>query len=85
MSGIDLRSINLMTGIMCVAMGIVILGMRHNFPRTIKGLGLWGLGPLLGMLAALFYGMEGPLPAGVSGATTSTVRLRSSTIHSQPL
>ena len=64
MSGIDLRSINLMTGMMCVVMGIVILGMRRNFPDAIKGLGLWGLGPLLGMLAAVFYGMEGVIPPG---------------------
>ncbi len=66
MSGIDLRSINLMTGIMCVVMGAVILGMRHNFPATIKGLGLWGLGPLLGMLAALFYGLDPLLPPGLA-------------------
>ena len=44
MSGIDLRTINFMTGLMCVVMGIVILGMRHNFPSAIKGMGLWGLG-----------------------------------------
>lgn len=78
MSGIDLRSINLMTGIMCVAMGIVILGMRHNFPSTIKGLGLWGLGPLLGMLAAVFYGMEGPLPASVATIGGNALALSSS-------
>lgn len=78
MSSIDLRSINLMTGIMCVAMGIVILGMQRNFPRTIKGLGLWGLGPLLGMLAALFYGLEGTLPPSVATIGGNALALTSS-------
>lgn len=80
MSGIDLRSINLMTGIMCVVMGTVILGMRHNFPATIKGLGLWGLGPLLGMLAALFYGMDGLLPPGLATMGGNALAISSSAL-----
>lgn len=64
MTDIDLRSINLMTGIMCVVMGVVILGVRHNFPGQLKGLGLWGMGPLLGTLTAFLYGLDGIRPAG---------------------
>lgn len=66
MSSFDLRAINLMTGVMCVVLGIVILGVRHNFPGTLKGLGLWGLAPLLGMLATLFFGLDGLLPDGMA-------------------
>lgn len=73
MSSIDLRSINLMTGLMCVVMGIVILGVRRNFPGTLKGLGLWGLGPVFGLGATLFFGLEGliPQPLAVMEATRS--------------
>ena len=66
MSGIDLRTINLVTGLMCVVMGTVILGMRRNFPPSIQGLGLWGLGALLGMLASAFYGAERLIPPSLA-------------------
>ncbi|MFC7409828.1 GGDEF domain-containing protein [Hydrogenophaga atypica] len=66
MSGIDLRTINLVTGLMCVVMGTVILGMRRNFPSSIQGLGLWGLGALLGMLASAFYGAERLMPPSLA-------------------
>lgn len=66
MSGIDLRTINLVTGLMCVVMGTVILGMRRNFPPSIQGLGLWGLGALLGMLASVFYGAERLIPPSLA-------------------
>lgn len=80
MSGIDLRTINFMTGLMCVVMGIVILGMRHNFPSAIKGMGLWGLGALLGMLAAVFYGSERLMPPGFATICGNGLALTSSAL-----
>ncbi len=78
MSGIDLRTINLVTGLMCVVMGIVILGMRRNFPASIKGLGLWGLGALLGMLAAVFYGAERLIPPAMAAIGGNALALMAS-------
>lgn len=59
MLDIDLRSINLMTGLMCVVMGLVMSGTRRHFPRTLSGLGIWASGPLVGVFATVFYGLEG--------------------------
>ena len=65
MTGFDLRSFNLMTGMMSMALGIVLLGVRRHFPASIRGLLLWGLAPLVCAVASVFYGLEGWLPAVV--------------------
>ena len=74
MSGIDLRTINFMTGLMCVVMGIVILGMRHNFPSAIKGMGLWGLGVwrLCGGMAMMLV-EQGAVPVAALPVTVTPV------------
>ena len=80
MTGIDLRSINLMTGIMCLVMGIVLLGVGRSFPGNIKGLGLWGLGPLLGTLAAVVYGLDDAMPTGWATALGNPLSMAASAL-----
>ncbi|MBX9816944.1 MAG: GGDEF domain-containing protein [Burkholderiaceae bacterium] len=65
MSYLDLRSFNLMSGLMTTVLGIVLLGVRRQLPRNIHGLLLWGLAPLVCAGATLFYGLEGMAPAAV--------------------
>src|SRR6218665_1469335 len=63
MTGFDLRSFNLMTGLMSLALGIVLLGARRHFPASIRGLQLWGLAPLVCATSTVFYGLDGVIPA----------------------
>lgn len=77
MSNIDLRTINLMTGVMCAVMGIVILGVRRNLPPSIQGLGLWGTAPLTGLLSTLFYGLDGLIPPSVASVGGNALLLTS--------
>jgi len=63
MLNLDLRSLTVMAGMMGAVMGIVLLGMRRNYPVAIQGLLPWGLAPLLCAASTLFYGLEGVLPA----------------------
>lgn len=65
MTGFDLRSFNLMTGLMSVVLGIVLLGARRHFPASIRGLRLWGLAPLVCALSTVFYGLDGFIPVAV--------------------
>ena len=62
MLNLDPRSLNLISGLMGVAMGLVLQGMRRNFPASIRGLGCWALAPLVCMSATLVYGLEGLWP-----------------------
>jgi len=59
---LDLRSLTAMAGMMGAVMGIVLLGLRRNYPATIKGLLPWGLAPLVCAASTLFYGLDGLLP-----------------------
>lgn len=43
MPSLDLRSLAAMSGIMAVVLGLVLLGVRANFPASIRGLRYWGL------------------------------------------
>ncbi len=47
MPALDLRSLSAMSGLMAVVLGLVLFGVRANFPESIRGLRLWGLAPLL--------------------------------------
>lgn len=47
MLALDLRSLSAMSGLMAVVLGLVLFGVRANFPESIRGLRLWGLAPLL--------------------------------------
>jgi diguanylate cyclase (GGDEF)-like protein len=64
-SSLDLRSFNLMSGLMAVVLGIVLLGVRRQLPASIQGLLYWGLAPLVCAGATLVYGLEGFAPTFV--------------------
>jgi diguanylate cyclase (GGDEF)-like protein len=63
MTSFDLRSLNLITGLMSVVLGIVLLGMRRQLPATIHGLLQWGIAPLLCAASALAYSLDGRIAA----------------------
>lgn len=65
MPSLDLRSLAAMAGLMGAVMGMVLLGLRRNYPVNIQGMKLWGIAPLLCGASTLFYAMDGHLPAAV--------------------
>ncbi|MDD0814378.1 GGDEF domain-containing protein [Curvibacter sp. HBC28] len=62
MTPLDLRSFNLFGGLMCTTMGVVFLAMRLHFRAPTRGLGSWGLAPLLAVASALLFALEGRHP-----------------------
>ena len=60
----DLRTLNAMSGLLNVAMGLVLFGMRRSLRQPVGGMGWWGLAPLLCLGATVLYGLDGHLPAG---------------------
>lgn len=52
-----------MSGLMAVVLGVVLLGVRANYPTSIRGLRHWGLAPLLCGLATAIYMAGEVLPA----------------------
>ncbi len=65
MSGLDLRSLTAMAGMIGIVMGLVLLGLRRNYPASIRGMWLWGAAPIACAGSTLFYGLDGVLPTGV--------------------
>ncbi|KAI3611259.1 hypothetical protein D8I24_0248 (plasmid) [Cupriavidus necator H850] len=63
MLNLDLRSMSAMTGMINIALGIILLAFRRAYPASIKGLLPWALAPLLCALATGFYAMDGQWPA----------------------
>jgi len=63
---LDLRTINSITGMMALLMAFVLLGMRHYYPRRIKGTLLWALSPIVGGCSSLAYGLDGLLPTALA-------------------
>ncbi|EHP42723.1 diguanylate cyclase [Cupriavidus basilensis OR16] len=63
MLNLDLRSLSAMTGLINIALGIVLLTFRRAYPASIKGLLPWALAPLLCALSTAFYAMDGQWPA----------------------
>lgn len=63
MLNLDLRSMSVMTGMINIALGIVLLAFRRAYPASIKGLLPWALAPLLCALSTAFYAMDGQWPA----------------------
>ena len=51
-----------MSGIMAVVLGLVLLGVRANFPASIRGLRFWGLAPLLCASSTVLFVLNGLLP-----------------------
>ena len=62
MPSLDLRSLAAMSGIMAVVLGLVLLGVRANFPASIRGLRFWGLAPLLCASSTVLFVLNGVLP-----------------------
>ena len=63
MLALDLRSLSAMSGLMAVVLGLVLFGVRANFPESIRGLRLWGLAPLLCASSTVLFVLHGVLPA----------------------
>ena len=63
MLALDLRSLSAMSGLMAVVLGLVLFGVRANFPESIRGLRLWGLAPLLCACSTVLFVLNGVLPA----------------------
>jgi diguanylate cyclase (GGDEF)-like protein len=62
MLDLDIRSLSVLAGCISMTMGVVLLGLRRNYPRTIQGLLPWALAPLVGACSTLVYSLEGELP-----------------------
>ncbi|RQO83908.1 GGDEF domain-containing protein [Acidovorax sp. FJL06] len=65
MPSLDLRSLTIMAGLIGIVMGLVLLGLRRNYPASIRGMRLWGAAPLVCAGSTLFYGLDGVLPASL--------------------
>jgi hypothetical protein len=65
MPSLDLRSLTAMSGVMAVVLGLVLLGVRANYPASIRGLSYWGTAPLWCALAAVLFVFNGVLPKGI--------------------
>ena len=62
MTALDLRSLTLMAFMTSMVMGFVILMLRRHYPQSIRGMGLWGLAPLVGGSSTVLYGLDSLLP-----------------------
>lgn len=65
MPSLDLRSLTAISGVMAVVLGLVLLGVRANYPASIRGLSYWGTAPLWCALAAVLFVFNGVLPKGI--------------------
>ncbi|WP_431100512.1 GGDEF domain-containing protein [Roseateles noduli] len=72
---LDPRSITVMTALMAAIMGGVLLGVRRNYPPTIRGLLPWALAPMTCALAAGVYALQGLLPEFVVAQTGNALLL----------
>jgi diguanylate cyclase (GGDEF)-like protein len=66
MLNLDLRTIILMSGILAVLLSMVMLFVRLSYPRTLKGLGMWVVAPMLVAMATFLFGARGQIPDVVS-------------------
>ena len=62
MTALDLRSLTLMAFMTSMVMGFVILMLRRHYPQSIRGMGLWGLAPLVAGSSTVLYGLDSLLP-----------------------
>ncbi|QIL43560.1 diguanylate cyclase [Acidovorax sp. HDW3] len=60
----DLRTLNAISGLLNIAMGLVLFGMRQSLRQPVGGMGWWAGAPLLCLGSTLLYGLDGRLPAG---------------------
>lgn len=62
MPSLDLRSLAAMSGIMAVVLGLVLLGVRANFPASIRGLRFLGVGAVVVRVVHGAFVLNGVLP-----------------------
>ncbi len=62
MAGLDLRTVVIMSGILALLLAVVMLFMRLGYPRSIRGLALWALAPLLVGLSTFLFAARGYMP-----------------------
>jgi diguanylate cyclase (GGDEF)-like protein len=62
---LDFRSLALMTCLTSAAMGFVLLTLRRHYPPSIRGMGPWGVAPVVLALATILYWLEPWLTASV--------------------
>jgi len=66
MLNLDLRTIILMSGILAILLAVVMLFVRLNHPKTLKGLGSWAVAPVLVSAATFLFGARGAIPDFIS-------------------
>ncbi|PZP29097.1 MAG: GGDEF domain-containing protein [Roseateles depolymerans] len=65
MSSFDPRALNFTSGLLTLLMGVVMLGQGRSYPKTIQGVYLWGLAPVLWMVSVASYYLTGSIPEPV--------------------
>ncbi len=63
---LDLRTILLMTTLMCGVMSVAMFSVYRSFRAEVRGLGHWSLGLVFLVGGALLFGLRGTLPDWVS-------------------
>lgn len=66
MPSLDLRTVVLMGGVLALLLSLVMFFVRLAYPRSIRGLGLWALAPLLVALSTFLFAARGQVPDLVS-------------------
>ncbi len=66
MMNLDLRTVIFMSGILAMLLSLVMLLVRLSYPRTLKGLGYWIMGPVLVAVSTFLFGLRGQIPDIVS-------------------
>ena len=66
MTGIDPRTVLLLTGALGGFMAVVLYMLRRNYPPAIKGIGEWALSMALGLVAGLLFTAVGKIPVLLS-------------------
>ena len=72
---LDPRSITVMTALMAAVLGLVLLGVRRNYPSTIHGLLPWAMAPMTCAFAAGVYALQGLWPEFVVAQTGNALLL----------
>ena len=66
MTGIDPRTVLLLTGALGGFMAVVLYMLRRNYPPAIQGIGEWALSMALGLVAGLLFTAVGKIPVLLS-------------------
>lgn len=63
---LDLRTIVVLSGLMCGLMSVVLFSLWRSYPKSIKGLGEWAAAPVIILLAIPLLAMREVLPDSIS-------------------